>query len=141
MKRCSGCGETKATSAFCKANKKSSSGLQAWCKACALKAQRAYRKRNPGAAYATVRRSILKRVYGLTEQIYTALLSAQNGACAICKIPAFVEDRRLAVDHDHATGKVRGLLCINCNKGLGHFKDSPEKLRAAIEYLSQNTEV
>lgn len=68
--------------------------------------------------------------------------SIQCGVCAICKEPQSVllkgELKRLAVDHCHKTKKIRGLLCDNCNKGLGLFKDKPELLNSASEYLRLN---
>lgn len=75
----------------------------------------------------------LKR-YGLTETDYIALLDAQGGRCAIC---SGASSARLAVDHDHDTGVVRGLLCGNCNRGIGYLRDSVEILRAAVAYLTQ----
>jgi hypothetical protein len=62
------------------------------------------------------------------------MLSEQGGLCAICKAAPAVH-----VDHDHATGQVRALLCFNCNGGLGQFKDDPDVLRAAAEYVSFHT--
>lgn len=64
---------------------------------------------------------------------FAALLTAQGGACALCRA---ITDYRLLVDHCHATGVVRGLLCRRCNAGLGFFLDSPEVLRAAAAYVA-----
>lgn len=75
----------------------------------------------------------LYRRYGIDPGFYDYLLDQQNGRCAICG--ALPGRRRLSVDHDHVTGKVRALLCGNCNRGLGYFQDSPEILAKAIEYL------
>jgi hypothetical protein len=69
----------------------------------------------------------------LTEVEYKAMLEAQGGVCAICKEKP--KGNRLAVDHIHGTDKVRGLLCKLCNPALGLFKDDPDRLNAAIEYL------
>lgn len=72
------------------------------------------------------------------------LQEKQQGVCAICKQLAsgMLNSRaRLAVDHCHTTGKIRGLLCGGCNVGLGHFKDNPEYLANAIEYLKENGDV
>jgi hypothetical protein len=60
----------------------------------------------------------------------------QGGKCAICKCHQRYQN--LAVDHDHKSGKFRGLLCVNCNRGLGKFFDSPLRLRNAAEYIEQS---
>lgn len=72
--------------------------------------------------------------YGLSEGDYEALYAAQDGRCAICR-RATGRVKRLAVDHDHKTGKVRGLLCGTCNKMLGHARDEPEFFTRGREYL------
>lgn len=70
------------------------------------------------------------------------LHDSQNGLCAICNKPetAFMKTKTmfLAVDHDHATGEVRGLLCTNCNNGLGRFNDNIELLQKAIQYIEKS---
>lgn len=71
------------------------------------------------------------RVYGLQHEHYLALIDAQHGCCAICQSVL----TRPCVDHDHNTGQVRGLLCSDCNTGLGLFRDDPGRLTAAINYL------
>ena len=77
--------------------------------------------------------------YGLTEEHYEHLLKVQHGVCAICHDPlAYCKDGKLAVDHEHQTKLVRGLLCTGCNAGLGQFKDSTERLQAAINYLQRH---
>jgi len=75
--------------------------------------------------------------YGIEPSDYLALINAHGGRCAICK-GAPTRTGRLHVDHDHATGQIRGLLCDSCNLGLGKFGDSPDRLRAAIAYLGQS---
>jgi hypothetical protein len=74
-----------------------------------------------------------KHRYGISETEYLDLLQIQNNSCAICSLP--FDEIRTCVDHSHKTGKVRGLLCDSCNKGLGMFKDNPELLKKAILYL------
>jgi hypothetical protein len=80
--------------------------------------------------------SKLKRFYGITCAEYVERVAAQRGLCAICAgvNPA---GHRLSVDHDHATGKVRGLLCHACNAGMGKLRDDPALLRAAADYLEK----
>jgi hypothetical protein len=76
----------------------------------------------------------LRRRYGISLEVYEEILSRQGGVCAICGV-----DGSLQVDHDHELGDVRGLLCRDCNIGLGHFLDRPELLRAAITYLKSHS--
>lgn len=78
----------------------------------------------------------LKRVYGITRAEYELRRDEQAGVCAICKNPP--DSRGLAIDHCHATGKIRGLLCNKCNCALGQFSDSLERLNAAILYLKNH---
>jgi len=97
-----------------------------WCRDCLNKANHAHQ---------------LRRNQCSTD-LFESLLRAQDGKCAICGVSEGHRSRRgtvcrLAVDHDHQTGKVRGLLCNNCNRGLGRFKDSVENLEAALRYLKR----
>jgi len=71
--------------------------------------------------------------YGLTVKDYTKMFRQQGKGCAICGKPP--KKRRLAVDHSHKTGKVRGLLCYHCNRGLGWFYDNEEYLTKAAAYI------
>lgn len=82
----------------------------------------------------------LKKIYDITLVEYTDILKNQNGGCAIChrKTPGRWDRKYLVVDHNHKTGKVRGLLCDPCNKALGHFKDKIENLRNAQTYLEKH---
>lgn len=102
--------------------------------------QRQYAKANPEAMRDKTFRANIKKLYGLTPEDYWGMFDAQNGVCAICNEPESITTtdgvrRRLAVDHDHKTGRVRALLCTSCNLGLGAFKDDPERLAAALAYL------
>jgi hypothetical protein len=101
-------------------------------------AQHRYRH-GPGRAIylRAIRNAHLKRQYEITVDEYNEMLANQHGVCAICNTtcPSF---DNLAVDHNHATGKVRGLLCKPCNTGLGAFKDRPDLLNLAIIYLEAN---
>lgn len=73
--------------------------------------------------------------YGVAHGTYAEMLAAQSGRCAICDKPE-PENQRLAIDHCHNSQKVRGLLCANCNRGLGLFEDSVLLLSSAIRYIS-----
>jgi len=84
----------------------------------------------------------LRRKYGISAEGYAALLEGQGGRCALCggddpKSGNRFGEKWWHVDHDHQTGRVRGLLCGPCNMALGLFKDDPEFLRLAIEYLTE----
>jgi hypothetical protein len=81
------------------------------------------------------RERALLRDFDLTLDQYDILFRAQDGKCAICDAPQEQLTCALAVDHDHATGEIRGLLCGPCNKGLGLFRDNPAYLLSAIQYL------
>lgn len=89
-----------------------------------------WRKNNPEKMKETNRRQQLRRI-GLTQADVDRMLEEQNDRCAICK----KESKRWHIDHCHTTGRIRGVLCPLCNKGLGHFKDDPAALLAAIKYL------
>lgn len=88
-----------------------------------------------------VKRRSLK-AYGLTPEAYDAILEAQNYVCKICNSPETSRNkgnfRSLAVDHDHFTGRIRGLLCNRCNVLLGFAKDNPTILLKALQYLKGN---
>ena len=89
---------------------------------------RVYKRQNPGR----VRAYLLKRKYKLTPEERQAMIEEQRGCCLIC---GEEHKDRLEVDHDHSTGKVRAMLCHHCNAGLGFFKDDPDLLQVAVEYL------
>jgi len=98
------------------------------------KAQKATYEKHKEKNKPIQRNRMLKRKYGLTLEEYKYLFEEQNGVCAICKTTE--ECRMLAVDHNHESGKVRGLLCGSCNRALGLLKDNPELLSRAKEYVS-----
>lgn len=82
------------------------------------------------------RRNLISR-YGIMVEQYDELLESQNHQCAICK-GVMDEGKRLAVDHCHTTGKIRGILHVRCNTAIALFKDSPEICRNAAEYLEKS---
>ncbi len=116
------------------------------CKECALNASRKSNKRRKlfpdrvaKRKQGTVR-SRLRCQWGMSIEEYNAMLANQNGACAICGNPSNQNTHngypaRLAVDHSHETGVIRGLLCRTCNLGIGNFLDLPVLLEAAVAYL------
>lgn len=88
------------------------------------------------------RRFGLRKKFGLTLEAYEAMVAAQGDRCLICRrnFDQSSTATRACVDHDHATGAIRGVLCGNCNTGLGVFGDDPERMRSAIEYLARSRE-
>jgi hypothetical protein len=97
----------------------------------ARESNRKWRVADPEKVRESIRKSHLKRKYGLTPEEYDAMVTVQLGLCAICERG----DEQLHVDHNHATGTVRGLLCHGCNKAVGFLHDSPDLLRKAANYL------
>jgi hypothetical protein len=99
-------------------------------------AQRAYRSENHDRVTSQASAGHRLRKYGITQEQFNDMLSAQNSACSICgtKEPKG-RNNTFHVDHCHTTQRVRGLLCHKCNVGLGHFKDSPAALRTAATYI------
>lgn len=137
VKQCSKCKVFKGIENF---GLRSSSGdrLQCHCKPCRSnekhKQYEASRKtRDVKSEKIRKRQSKLKCKYGISFEDYDRIFKEQGGRCAICGIIPFI--RKLAVDHCHTTNKVRGLLCFNCNNGLGAMRDDQEILNAAIMYL------
>lgn len=77
-----------------------------------------------------------KAKYGISLEEYNGMFADQNGCCKICKTHQVEFKRKLHVDHCHKTGKVRGLLCHNCNLAIGCLKEDPAIIAAALEYVS-----
>lgn len=142
MKTCTNCKTDKPITAFSRDARR---GHAARCKECRKAEVNAWRAANRDsynekerARYARTPAKWaghLKRRYGIDAAEYAKRLASQRGCCAICKIGADVLGETLAVDHDHATGFVRGLLCAKCNRMLGCATDRPDVLRAGAEYL------
>lgn len=104
------------------------------CPKCETLGRARWEARNPEKNKQQKRIKDLKRLFNLTPEQYDAILSEQGGVCSICKTPP--KGKHLAVDHCHTTGEIRGLLCNDCNIGLGYFQDNPDYLLAAITYLT-----
>ncbi|MBW8797723.1 MAG: endonuclease VII domain-containing protein [Streptomyces sp.] len=113
-KRCRGCGEVKPHSQWHRRGQ----GLASRCQACRAAAQPA---------------QCLRRRYGLTEAERDELIASRGGVCCICLSAPAVH-----VDHCHKTGRVRGVLCFNCNSAIGLLRDDPETLNRAADYLEGN---
>lgn len=130
-KPCSKCGERKPRSSFYPRSRNPAS-LSAHCKKCMNAARSAWGKANRQRTYDTKR----ARKYGVTPEKCGEMLRKQGGGCAICRTGVPGGTGTWNVDHDHGSGATRGLLCISCNLGLGHFRDDPRTLQQAIEYLN-----
>lgn len=126
MKCCSKCKVEKPRSEFGK-DKCRPDGLYPQCRECKSNAHK--------ESYHKVAAKRLERKYGITSEQRAEMFEAQKGRCKICGKHESEQRRALAVDHCHTTGAVRGLLCDNCNRGIGYFRDNHEVLKAAIKYL------
>lgn len=129
-------------------NKRSNrpSGKHSICKTCESRNRKMRNIDNPGAKAVECNKwrknnpqksksSWLKYKYGITIEEYDNMLFLQNYSCAICLRPRDELKKDLAVDHDHETNTIRGLLCGKCNKGLGLFRDSSSLLKDAATYI------
>ena len=103
------------------------------CKQCTCVDAKRWREANPELFRQAIRKNQLLRQYGISIEEYDALRESQRGACAICGATPVTN---LHVDHDHTTGKVRGLLCRACNTALGMFQDDASILGKAIDYIT-----
>lgn len=124
-KWCPNCDTVKSLDEFPR-NKREPSGYMSYCRPCFAEATYKSRAKNHGST----RNYHLIRRYGITEDDFDEMFAAQGGVCAICR-----EAKAEHVDHDHATGKVRGLLCFNCNGALGQFRDRTDLMIRAVGYL------
>ena len=85
-----------------------------------------------------IRDNYYKRKYGITLEDYNRMFAEQKGRCAICETHQCDTGRAFAVDHDHKTGKVRGLLCQACNTAIGKLQDDPKLIQRAAEYVASH---
>lgn len=127
-KWCPRCESMRPVGSFHRRHKDGSGYLASWCSACKVEH---YKPEDQ-------RRYSLRRMYGLTQEQYRVMLESQGGGCAICGSTVIAKGKKhMPVDHCHATGKVRGILCSPCNTAVGHMADDPARLRAAADYLDR----
>ena len=136
QKHCSDCDKDKEISEFVR-DASRPDGYKNRCKECHNIRNRRWYTTTHGVNVSkkNYRKQLLKK-YGLTPAQYEDLWNAQNKCCAICSQPS---DTNLYVDHCHATGLARGLLCRTCNLGLGMFRDDPDLLEVALSYLKSSS--
>lgn len=150
---CRICKEPKTSADFYRTSfrrKNGSRGFRRECKACGNKRHAEYVEKNKAEINGRRRGNYhasdkiqaisqnLKRYYGLTIEDYNRMFLEQQGCCKICGVHQSGFERRLDVDHDHQTKKIRGLLCIRCNRGIGLLQDSIEVVQRALDYLIKN---
>lgn len=140
-KKCSTCGEVKPVSDFGFQRGR----LRHHCKVCKnIESKEWYennkeRKKQLSQQYRDIKKNQdLKKSYKITLDDYNRMLAEQGESCKICSTHQNQLKRRLCVDHDHATGKVRGLLCDTCNRSLGLLKDNIEVMKKAVKYLEES---
>jgi hypothetical protein len=142
LNTCRGCGETKPYRLFSLSSSATATRNAVYrnqCKKCRAVCALQWFRDNPGRTMANSRKHNLK-MYGISERDYTDLLKSQGGGCAICGTASSDKRKngkpmRLPVDHDHATGVCRGILCNRCNRAIGLLRDDPILFRKAIRYL------
>jgi|SRR5688572_16673461 len=142
---CSKCKELKPIDQFHLDNSRTS-GRKSQCKTCTSERVKKWRLANLEERREAERKhkrkynqgTLLEHKYNITWEDYQQMLQNQGGVCKICKDPP--SQRRLAVDHNHHTGEVRGLLCGRCNTALGSFKDNIELLKQALIYLESKVD-
>jgi hypothetical protein len=122
---CPGCDCLKSVDQFVRTKAKTS-GFHTYCKTCHKQQVR----EAAGRLYGGMREYHLRYRYGIGQMEFDELLAAQGGMCAICG-----KENPQHVDHDHVTGYIRGILCFNCNGGLGHFRDNIAHMTKATAYL------
>lgn len=127
-KRCSRCHERKTLDEFSR-NRSTRDGRQTYCRLCYNRIIRSYKEKKHGSE----RNFLLKLRYGIDEDRFERILRRQGGTCAICRSP-----RPKHVDHCHDSSAVRGILCVNCNNGLGKFEDDVGIMERAILYLGDS---
>jgi hypothetical protein len=162
LKKCSHCKEEKTLDNFYKQGR-DRQDYQTTCRSCKIILQKVYKERHrkdpvyrqktseymkayrrriryerPGHTERQEKDSQLRIRYGITLTIYNDLFNKQSGLCLGCYKHASEFKQALAVDHDHTTKKIRGLLCINCNRSLGYAKDKSSTLRRLADYLDRN---
>jgi Recombination endonuclease VII len=150
MKTCKVCGKEKLEAEFYKRKNNDSRAKSDPCRECSLAARKAdyhkrsdemskrakiYRKLNPEK----IRDTKLKQTYGVGIDYFNTKLKEQGGVCAGCRQNVKTiwkgKEVNMALDHDHLSGKVRGVLCMHCNRGLGSLRDNEETLNNLIDYL------
>jgi hypothetical protein len=133
MKKCNVCKKTKELTEFHK-NKKQPDGALVRCKECSSRLNREYHEANKEKR----RFDRLRTKYGVEREHYELMYDRCGGKCELCGVDEEnIPNKQLCVDHNHETDEVRGLLCLNCNAGLGGLGDSVERLEAAIIYLKE----
>lgn len=138
MKTCKKCKQEKSLSEFShKRPKNRKPGLQPHCKECAIEDTRDWRLKQ---STDRLKDLYYKRTYNITLKDFNNRFIIQEGKCLLCKkeLNVFgISGDRACVDHCHTTGMIRGILCNECNRGLGYFKDNIMTLQNAIQYLSE----
>ena len=134
MKTCNRCNKTKTYENF-RPRKSAKDGYRNQCRVC-IEEMRKERRADPLRSL-NERESNLQRLYGIGIEEYNEMFSAQEGQCKICQRHQDDFHKTLGVDHCHDTGKIRGLLCDSCNRGIGLLGDSPDLLNRAIQYLTK----
>lgn len=139
-KMCRKCGRKLPLSEFYLAKARKKYAYRNACKQCEKERAAAWRRDNRKLWLQCMRRHSLKRDFGITPEQYEQMLTDQDGGCAICG-GQNIANKRLAVDHNHVTGEVRGLLCHHCNAAIGHVEENVSRLLRMIAYIKEHEQV
>ena len=138
FKTCTKCGELKQISEF-NPRYDGTDKVYPSCRLCQqikqTEYQKAKRAADPEGEAKKQREAQIKYKYGITPDQYEEIFESQDYKCAICGTEECASGKSFSIDHDHKTGEVRGILCMDCNVSLGKLKDDPELFRKAAEYL------
>lgn len=146
VKVCETCQESKSYDAYYRRPRyeqypDTKAGYSTKCKICVNKDRRIYRAENLQKCNDADTNSRFKRTYGIDITQYNQIFLNQEGCCAGCKTHQYELKRKLVVDHNHETGVIRGLLCNNCNRGLGLLKDNSNVLLNLSNYITKSSEL
>lgn len=134
-KRCTVCGLIRAITFFGKRKQSGSYQYRSECNECRADKQKKRNQLMSLKQKSVIRDRFLTKTYGISLDIYNDMFTKQSGKCLGCEIHQSLLPKSLCVDHCHKSGKVRGLLCSNCNNAIGYVKENPNTLESLIKYL------
>lgn len=133
-KECYACGSTLPFSRYGPDDRRYD-GLRGDCRDCHNRKSRDTRRKHLKRMRDYDKKTYYQKNYGISKEEYESMVSERGGKCQICNT---IPDKKLRVDHCHSSGKIRDLLCHNCNTALGHVKDNPEIIKSMLAYIERH---